>query len=35
MQQEYLSPAVEILGILSEGVLCASNETLDENYGEW
>ena len=35
MQQEYISPDMEILDIMSEGVLCASNETLEENEGIW
>lgn len=35
MQKGYISPEVEILDIMSEGVLCASNETLEENEGIW
>lgn len=35
MGNEYVSPEVEILGLVSEGVLCASNELLEENEGEW
>ena len=35
MQQEYISPDMEILDLVSEGVLCASNETLEENEGIW
>ena len=31
MQKEYISPEVEILDVVSEGVLCASNETMEEN----
>lgn len=35
MTQEYTTPQIEILQIQSEGLLCSSNELLDENYGEW
>ena len=35
MRNEYISPEVEILDLVSEGVLCGSNETLDENDGIW
>lgn len=35
MGNEYVSPEMEILDIMSEGVLCASNELLEENEGEW
>jgi hypothetical protein len=35
MEKEYVSPKIEILDMASEGVLCASNETLDENEGIW
>ena len=31
----YTSPEVEIQEIQAEGVLCASNEMLDEYEGEW
>ena len=31
----YASPEMEIYEILTEGVLCASNETVKENEGEW
>ncbi len=31
----YGSPEVEIHEIQTEGVLCASNERLDEYEGEW
>ncbi len=31
----YVSPEMEIYEILTEGVLCASNETVKENEGEW
>lgn len=35
MEKEYVSPRIEILDMTSEGVLCASNETMDENDGIW
>ena len=35
MGNEYVSPEMEILDLVSEGVLCGSNETLDENDGIW
>ena len=35
MESKYISPDMEILDIMSEGVLCASNELLEENEGEW
>ena len=37
MQQKYAFPEMEILDIVSEGVLCASTgtETLEENEGIW
>lgn len=35
MEKDYVSPKIEILYMASEGVLCASNETLDENDGIW
>lgn len=35
MGNEYISPEMEILDLVSEGVLCASNELLEENEGEW
>ena len=31
----YQSPAVRIIEIYSEGVLCGSNETLEEDQGIW
>lgn len=34
-ENEYISPEVEILDTVSEGVFCASNETMDENDGVW
>ena len=35
MEKEYISPEMEILDIVSEGVICGSNELLEENEGEW
>jgi hypothetical protein len=35
MGNEYISPEMEILDLVSEGVFCASNELLEENEGEW
>lgn len=35
MEKMYISPDMEILDIMSEGVLCGSNETLEENDGIW
>jgi hypothetical protein len=37
MTQKFLyeSPEVEIIESLAEGVLCSSNEVLDEYEGEW
>ena len=35
MGNEYVSPEMEILDLVSEGVLCSSNETLEENEGIW
>ena len=35
MEKEYVSTKIEILDMASEGVLCASNETLEENEGIW
>ena len=29
----YLSPEVEIFEILAEGILCSSNESIREEYG--
>ena len=31
----YVSPAVDQLEYVNEGVLCASNERLDETVGRW
>ena len=36
-EKQYLSPALLVLELYSEGVLCASSgtETLEENEGIW
>lgn len=31
----YQSPVIMIIDIAYEGVVCSSNEILDENEGEW
>lgn len=31
----YCSPKIEVLEICQEGILCGSNEIVDENTGEW
>lgn len=31
----YQSPKIEITEALYEGIVCASNENLDETEGEW
>ena len=35
--KSYLSPAVEVLELYSEGILCSSSgtESLEENEGIW
>jgi len=33
--EDYMSPEVSVIDILPEGVLCGSNEMLDQNEGEW
>jgi hypothetical protein len=35
LMEVYVSPDVQILDIFPEGVLCGSNEIVDENFGEW
>lgn len=35
MEREYVVPQIEVLQFQSEGLLCASNEMLGENDGEW
>jgi hypothetical protein len=36
-ENHYLSPAIKVLELYSEGVLCSSTgtETLEENEGIW
>ena len=31
----YVSPQIVTIEALYEGVVCSSNESLDENYGDW
>ncbi len=33
--QEYVSPEISEIFIQAEGVLCESNEPLDEYLGDW
>ena len=33
--EEYLSPEVNVMLLNYEGVICSSNEMLDETEGEW
>ena len=35
MKREYESPDIYVIDVLSEGVLCGSNEDLEETWGEW
>lgn len=35
METLYVSPDMYILDIVPEGMLCSSNEMLEENEGEW
>lgn len=34
-EYEYISPRLTVLDLDPEGVLCASNEMLEETEGEW
>ena len=34
-ENEYISPNLTELELYSEGVLCGSNEAIDENDGIW
>lgn len=34
-ENKYITPEIEVLEVYAEGVLCASNESLYENEGEW
>lgn len=33
--ETYVTPIVEVVETLPEGVICASNELVQENDGEW
>lgn len=35
MESVYYSPSVEVLELVQEGVLCGSNESLEDDWGEW
>lgn len=35
LEKKYITPEIEVLEVYSEGVICGSNEFLDENEGEW
>lgn len=35
MEKAYTSPVTEYLEYQNEGILCASNERLQENIGNW
>lgn len=35
MKTDYVSPQIEVLDFYPEGVLCQSNESLDEYPGYW
>ena len=34
-EKRYLHPEIEVVELLQEGVLCASNEIVIEKEGEW
>lgn len=34
-QETYLVPRISVIEIMNEGILCSSNEKLDEIEGEW
>lgn len=34
-QEIYLVPKISVIEIMSEGLICSSNEKLDEIEGEW
>ena len=34
-QEIYLVPKISVIEIMSEGIICSSNEKLDETEGEW
>lgn len=31
----YVTPKIDVMEVYSEGVICGSNEYVDENFGEW
>lgn len=33
--EKYLTPSMSVVDIQVEGVLCGSNETLDDYLGDW
>lgn len=33
--EKYVSPEISVMDIQAEGVLCYSNETLDDYLGDW
>ena len=33
--ENYVTPGMSVIDIQSEGVLCDSNESLDESLGDW
>jgi len=35
MENNYTHPLIKIIEIIPEGMICSSNETLEENEGEW
>ena len=35
MKKEYESPESRVLDLVYEGILCGSNENLEEMWGEW
>lgn len=34
-QEIYFVPKISVIEIMNEGILCSSNEKLDETEGEW
>lgn len=34
-EKRYVIPEISVIEIYSEGVICGSNELLEENEGEW
>ena len=35
VSEEYQAPEVDVIMLNCEGVICSSNEMLDETEGEW